>query len=68
MKAINTNFSGGMILFLLSINWAAIILLTGFFLKYEVEPTTSIISTLSVGFILQLAFINDQLKKTKRLK
>lgn len=59
----NTKFSNRTIFMLISLGWAILILLVGFFLGAENENKTRVIGTLLIGFVLQLGFLNDQLKK-----
>ena len=64
MKSIKKQYSKSTILILLAINWAAMLLLTSYFLG-ENENSKTVIWTLVIGFTLQMGFISDQLKRKK---
>ena len=65
MKTIKKQYPKNLIMILLAINWAVMILLTSYFMG-ENGGSKSVIWTLSIGFVLQMGFICDQLKREKR--
>lgn len=64
MKSIKKQYSKNLIIILLAINWAVMILLTSYFIG-ENEGSKAVIWTLSIGFVLQMGFICNQLKREK---
>jgi hypothetical protein len=65
MNTLKKQYSRSTILILLAINWAAMIILTSYFMG-ENESSKAILWTLIIGFFLQMRFICDQLKRKKQ--
>lgn len=62
MKTIKTSFSRKGILVLLAINWLAVIMITNCPIAEQASPKSNL-WVLIIAFILQFAFLSDQLKK-----
>lgn len=59
------NFTNRKILILLALNWITMIVLTVYFIGECNVTAKQIIGTLFIGFVLQVGFISNQMKRKK---
>lgn len=66
MKTISAVFSNRKTLILLATNWITMIVLTVYFLGEANDISYKVVGTLILGFILQLSFFADQIKRKSK--